>query len=116
MRAIRSKDMKPEMAVRRLLHALGFRYRLHAKELPGKPDIVFRKRRKCIFVNGCFWHQHPSSSCADARLPKLARNTSRDEQNIEQLKAAGWAAAVIWECETKDRERLICRLQQFLNE
>ncbi|EZP73536.1 T/G mismatch-specific endonuclease [Sphingomonas paucimobilis] len=123
MRAIRSKNMKPEMIVRKLLHALGYRYRLHAKELPGKPDIVFRKRRKCIFVHGCYWHQHPDPQCADARLPKsnleywlpkLARNVERDAQHAAALEQAGWKVETIWECETKDQNQLAMRLREFL--
>ena len=123
MRAIRSKNMKPEMTVRKILHALGFRYRLHAKELPGKPDIVFRKRRKCIFVHGCYWHQHADANCADSRLPKsnleywlpkLARNVERDTQHVAALEKAGWGVEIVWECETKDRAQLENRLKRFL--
>lgn len=123
MRAIRSKGMKPEMAVRKLLHALGFRYRLHVKELPGKPDIVFRKRRKCIFVHGCYWHQHPDPACADARLPKsnldywlpkLERNVARDAGQLASLEEAGWKVLVLWECETRNAARLEAKLLHFM--
>lgn len=125
MRAIRSKNMKPEMAVRKLLHALGYRYRLHAKDLPGKPDIVFRNRRKCIFVHGCYWHQHPDPACPDSRLPqsnleywlpKLARNVERDASHLATLKSAGWQVAVVWECEIKDIVQLTGRLRRFLDD
>src|SRR5687768_14024232 len=103
MAAIRSTGMKPEMMVRSLVHGMGYRYRLHAKDLPGKPDLVFRSRNKVIFVHGCFWHQHELASCRDGRAPKsnlgywagkLARNVERDLQNLDALKAMGWSALV----------------------
>lgn len=121
MRAIRSSGMKPEMIVRRLTFGLGYRYRLHRKSLPGKPDLVFGPRRKVIFVHGCFWHQHPS--CIDGKLPKsnlgywgtkLARNVERDAENIASLKAGGWKTLVIWECETKDLRKLAAKVKRFL--
>jgi DNA mismatch endonuclease, patch repair protein len=121
MRRIRSADMKPEMVVRQLVYKMGFRYRLHRKELPGKPDIVFAGRRKIIFVHGCFWHQHPE--CREGRLPgsnagywqpKLARNVERDGQALAALKSCGWSVLVIWECETKDVALLEQRLRNFL--
>lgn len=124
MRAIRSSDTSPELVVRRLVHSLGRRYRLHGQRLPGKPDLVFAGQRKIIFVHGCFWHQHPCSSCQDSRrpksntaywLPKLERNVSRDAENLFRLKADGWRVLVVWECETKDRVRLSARLRRFLN-
>ncbi|WP_259397709.1 very short patch repair endonuclease, partial [Burkholderia cepacia] len=105
MRRIRSKDTAPEMAVRRLTHGLGYRYRLHRKDIPGKPDLVFPARRKVIFIHGCFWHQHPG--CREGRppksnaaywLPKLERNQQRDKAALEKLAALGWNALVIWEC------------------
>ncbi len=122
MAAIRSKNTKPEMLVRRLVHALGYRYRLHAKGLPGKPDMVFRPRQKAIFVHGCFWHQHQRPGCPGARKPKsnrrywnrkLGRNQARDAQNLAALKLAGWKTLVIWECETR-QQRLAARLRRFL--
>jgi DNA mismatch endonuclease (patch repair protein) len=106
MRRIKSKNMKPELLVRRLVHGLGYRYRLHKKDLPGKPDLVFAKKRQVIFVNGCFWHQH--KYCREGRLPnsrheywipKLVRNVERDKENIAKLKRQGWHVLVLWECE-----------------
>jgi DNA mismatch endonuclease (patch repair protein) len=110
MAAIRSTGTKPEMMVRSLVHRMGYRYRLHAGDLPGKPDLVFRPRRKIIFVHGCFWHQHPEHACKDARMPKsnkrywkpkLDRNVSRDAANTATLRKAGWRVLVIWECEVE---------------
>lgn len=124
MAAIRSKDMKPEMAVRRLVHSLGFRYRLHNKKLPGKPDLVFKSRRKVVFVHGCFWHQHDDPTCLDGRLPKsrpeywipkLSKNRERDQRNIKALQDEGWAVAVVWECETRDIPALEEKLRRFLS-
>lgn len=123
MASIRSKDTNPEILVRHLVHRLGYRYRLHQKELPGKPDLVFSGRRAVIFVHGCFWHQHASSHCK-ARpprsklnywLPKLRRNVERDAENLTKLKEAGWRVFVVWECETKNPVRLEYRLRSFLN-
>jgi DNA mismatch endonuclease (patch repair protein) len=120
MRAIRSKDMLPELAVRRFAHKLGYRFRLHRKDLPGKPDLVFAGRRKVIFVHGCFWHSHdckaahvPKSN-VDYWGPKLQRNQSRDRKNLEALKADGWQSLIIWECETRDEDALKKRLKTFL--
>ena len=121
MRAIRSKSTKPEMLVRRLVYSMGYRYRLHRKDLPGKPDLVFIGRRKVIFVHGCFWHQH--SGCREGRIPntrqdywvpKLAGNVQRDKQNQNQLAVAGLAVMIVWECETKDVSSLKKRLEDFL--
>lgn len=125
MSAIRSKNMKPEMVVRKLVHSLGYRYRLHKKELPGKPDLVFGPRKKAIFVHGCFWHQHDDPNCKDGRLPKsrlaywipkLERNISRDKTNLEKLEAHGWKTLVVWECETKDVSALQARISSFLDD
>jgi DNA mismatch endonuclease (patch repair protein) len=108
MRQIKSKDTSPEIVVRRMIYRSGFRYRLHRKDLPGRPDLVFISRRKAIFVHGCFWHQHPSSSCADSRLPKsrvgywepkLQRNVIRDAENQSALSQNGWQVLILWECE-----------------
>ena len=124
MRRIRAQDMKPELLVRRLLHGLGYRYRLHRVDLPGKPDIVFASRKKVVFVHGCFWHGHDDPNCVDGRrkpksnldywLPKLARNKTRDEQQQKELEAHGWSALTIWECETKDQQKLEKKLTAFL--
>jgi DNA mismatch endonuclease, patch repair protein len=124
MAAIRAKDTKPELIVRRLVFALGYRYRLHARDLPGKPDLVFRPRRKVIFVHGCFWHLHDKKDCLDSRIPKsnksywrpkLLRNAERDAEHLKTLRAAGWRTLVIWDCETKNFERLKARLSRFLD-
>ena len=123
MRAIRSKDTEPELTVRRTAHRMGYRYRLHVKTLPGKPDLVFPVRRKVIFVHGCFGHQHPAGKCTDARSPrsnigywkpKLARNVERDREHISMLKADGWRALVVWDSETRDAPRLAARMRRFL--
>jgi DNA mismatch endonuclease, patch repair protein len=123
MRAVRSKDTTPEMIVRRIVHGLGFRYRLHRKDLPGTPDLAFGPRRKAIFVNGCFWHGH---NCArGARQPKenagywqakIARNRARDLASLDALDASGWTVMTVWECETKmrGREALADRIATFL--
>lgn len=116
--------MAPEMAVRKLLHSLGYRYRLHVKDLPGKPDIVFRPRRKVIFVHGCFWHLHEDPSCKISRtpkskksywVPKLKRNVERDKAAVEALERDGWQVMVVWECELKKMEEVTKKLTDFLN-
>jgi DNA mismatch endonuclease Vsr len=121
MRRIRSKDTTPELTVRRLVHSLGYRYRLHRKDIPGKPDLVFLGRKKVIFVHGCFWHQHPG--CNEGRLPKtnkdywqpkLERNVARDSAAQEQLASLGWDVLVLWECEIKEIERVRRVLIDFL--
>ena len=124
MSVIRSTGMRPEMLVRSLVHRMGYRFRLHAKDLPGKPDLVFRPRKKVIFVHGCFWHQHPKEACKDGRQPKsntgywsqkLARNMERDAANITSLKASGWKVLILWECEVlKGGSKLERRIRQFL--
>lgn len=124
MAAIRSKGMKPERVVRSLVHGMGYRYRLHRKGLPGKPDLVFGPKRKVIFVHGCFWHQHDDPACKIARQPKsnlgywnekLSRNVNRDQRNQADLEGQGWSVLVIWECETKDVEALKAKLKRFLS-
>jgi len=125
MSRVRDRNTKPEMIVRRLVHSLGFRYRLHRKDLPGKPDMVFGPRRKVIFVHGCFWHQHPDPDCKLARMPKsredfwgpkLMRNRERDEENRAALEAQGWQVLEVWECQTKNLDALEARLVEFLPE
>jgi len=121
MRQIRSKDTQPELALRSLIHGLGYRFRLHRKDLPGHPDLVFPGRRKVIFAHGCFWHQH--SECREGRIPssrldywvpKLRRNQIRDAANQALLEKQGWRVLVIWECELKGFKSLTTRLKRFL--
>lgn len=123
MARIKSKNTKPEMLVRKLVHKLGYRFRLHRKDLPGKPDLVFAGRKAVIFVHGCFWHQHPDPACKDAVLPKsrpeywlpkLERNQSRDADAIIQLERAGWRVMVIWDCDLKKLDRLADNIRAFL--
>jgi len=123
MRANRSEDTRPEMIVRRLLFRLGYRYRLHDRRLPGRPDVAFSRRRKVVFIHGCFWHQHRSSQCQLRSVPsshidywnaKLKRNEERDIENQEQLRQSGWDILVVWECEIQDALTLARRLQGFL--
>ncbi len=122
MARVRSKNSRPELCVRKLVFALGYRFRLHAKDLPGHPDLVFRKCRKVIFVHGCFWHRH--AGCALARLPKsrlefwipkLEGNKQRDQQSRKALIKDGWKVLTIWECQIKRTERLESRLRRFLD-
>ena len=121
MAAIRSKNTKPEMLVRRLVHSMGYRYRLHRADLPGKPDLVFPTARKAIFVHGCFWHQHercrgahvPRSNAAYWK-PKLERNRTRDAEHAKALESTGWQVLILWECELKDTELLRTRIVTFL--
>lgn len=124
MAAIRSKDTKPEMYVRRYLHGMGWRYGLHNRKLPGSPDIVMRRHKTVIFVNGCFWHGH--EGCKYSHLPKtnsefwqtkIDTNRARDERNAEALRKLGWRVIVIWECELKteaQRERTLSKLSDAL--
>lgn len=120
MRRIRSKGTRPELAVRGMVHRMGYRFRLHRENLPGKPDLVFVKRRKVIFVNGCFWHAHnckaahrPKSN-ADYWWPKLKRNRARDKRNLAALVAQGWRPLVIWECELRKVAKTRGRIGKFL--
>ncbi len=124
MRAIKSKNMKPELIVRSVAHRLGYRFRLHRKDLPGKPDLVFPRLGCVIFVHGCFWHQHTKSTCADGRLPKsrqdywipkLARNVERDKRNTLSLRRRGWRVMKIWECETGNEGKILSRIETFLS-
>ena len=125
MSRIRSKGMKPEMVVRKLVHGMGYRFRLHRKDLPGKPDLVFGPRKKVIFVHGCFWHQHDDPACKITRRPKsrleywgpkLSRNVERDRQAKDTLTELGWKSLTIWECETKasSLDDLCARIESFL--
>jgi DNA mismatch endonuclease (patch repair protein) len=123
MRRIRGKDTKPELIVRRTLFAMGYRYRLHGAKLPGKPDLVFAKQRKVIFVHGCFWHNHSNVRCKIARFPKsnsdywadkLRRNVERDATRRAELRRSGWKTLVVWECQTKSIERQLSRIRRFL--
>ncbi len=121
MRAVKARNTAPEMTVRRLIHRMGYRFRLHRKDLPGKPDLVFPRLKKAIFVNGCFWHGH---DCArGARAPKahaeywrtkIARTRQRDASHIADLRAAGWRTAVIWECDLKNMEQVQREIERFL--
>jgi DNA mismatch endonuclease (patch repair protein) len=122
MRKIRATNTSPEMLVRRLVHSMGFRYRLHVADLPGTPDLVFPRLNKIIEVRGCFWHQHGNGKCIDSHIPKsrldywfpkLERNIQRDRANQQTLRKLGWKALVIWECETAN-PKLKKRLEKFL--
>ena len=119
MRSINKKNTRPELAVRQVLHAMGLRFRLHRRDLPGTPDVVLPRHRAVVLVHGCFWHQH--AGCKHAKLPrtrpeywlpKLARNAERDARSKAALEAAGWRVFVVWECETKDRQALARRLRR----
>jgi DNA mismatch endonuclease, patch repair protein len=122
MSRVRSKDTKPELPVRSLVHGMGFRYRLHDRRLPGSPDLVFPSRGKIIFVHGCFWHRHAEQceftrwpkSKLDFWRPKLERNNQRDKIVKKELRKLGWRVLVIWECQLKKREPLVTKLRAFL--
>lgn len=118
MASIGGKNTVPELAVRRLAHALGYRFRLHRRDLPGSPDLVFVKQRKIVFVHGCFWHGH-----ACKRLPKsnvgfwadkIEKNRARDVRNLADLRRLGWKTLVVWQCQTKDPQAVVARLRRFL--
>lgn len=122
MARVRARDTIPEKTVRRIAHGLGYRYRLHRRDLPGTPDLVFVSRSKVIFVHGCFWHRH--QGCPLARLPKSRRafwlpklegNAKRDARNVRVLRRRGWGVMTIWECELRDRARLTNRIRRFLD-
>lgn len=120
MAAIRGRDTMPELRLRRLLHALGYRFRLQRKDLPGRPDIVFPGRRKVIFVHGCFWHRHgcknsiPPKANAEWWAEKLGRNVERDRGAVAALEALGWSVLTVWECEAKDEAQVSDSIQRFL--
>lgn len=123
MRRVRSKDTKPEVFVRSVLHRMGYRFRLHRKDLPGNPDIVLPKHRTAVFIHGCFWHQHPG--CRKATVPqnnrdywerKLSRNVERDALSVRALEEAGWRVVILWECEIpRDEASLRERLRDELD-
>ena len=122
MSRIRGKDTGPELVVRSLLYKLGFRFRLHTKGLPGRPDIVMKRHRTIIFVHGCFWHRH--RKCKDATVPKtrtawwlekLEGNAKRDKRNVGRLRYAGWRVLTIWECQTEKAAKLEMRLSRLLS-
>ncbi len=121
MQAVKSKDTRPELLVRHLIHRMGFRFRLHSKILPGKPDLVFPSKRKIIFVHGCFWHGH--DCMRGARVPKqnreywtrkIMQNRTRDQVHLEQLEAKGWTPLIIWECQLRDACGLRAQILRFL--
>lgn len=121
MRRVKSENTGPELAVRRIVHGMGFRYKLHDRNLPGRPDLVFPARRKAIFVHGCFWHQH---SCAAAARPvsrsrywndKLDANIQRDRRNLKALRSSGWSILIVWECQIRRQSTLAGRLRRFLS-
>jgi DNA mismatch endonuclease (patch repair protein) len=122
MALVRAKDTKPELLVRRLVHGMGYRYRLHRRDLPGTPDLVFPGRSKVIFIHGCFWHRH--ARCALARLPKsrgdfwlpkLTANAERDARNVRALRRLGWSVLTIWECQLGDTAKLASRIRRFFD-
>lgn len=124
MARVRHKNTRPELFIRRLVHRMGYRFRLHREGLPGKPDLVFPARRKVIFVHGCFWHRHSDPDCKLARLPKsrldfwlpkLEANRERDDRIHRELIQLGWKPLAIWECELKEREQLENKLRDFLD-
>jgi DNA mismatch endonuclease (patch repair protein) len=122
MSRIRGKDTTPEIIVRKLLYSLGYRYRIHRRDIPGTPDIAFIGRKKLIFVHGCFWHRHPGCKYAyipksntDRWLTKFTNNVARDARIMDQLTHEGWQVLVVWECETKDLEKLTDKLLLFLD-
>ena len=122
MAAIKSKNTKPEIKVRQLLHSMGYRFRLHMKDLPGNPDIVLKKYKTVIYVNGCFWHRHPN--CKYASTPKtrtsfwsqkFQSNVERDNKNYLKIKNLGWKYIVVWECELKNKSDLVEKLKFSLD-
>ena len=121
MSRVRHKSTKPELVVRSLLHSLGFRFRLHPRNLPGTPDVVLPKYRTVIFVHGCFWHRHPNckktttpKQNADFWIEKFERNMARDEHKVRELETMGWRVIIIWECETCDEKQLMSSLPVIL--
>jgi DNA mismatch endonuclease (patch repair protein) len=122
MAKVGGKDTAPELVVRRMLHAMGYRFRLHRRGLPGTPDIVLPRHGKAIFVHGCFWHGHdgcrlgrPSKSRVEYWGPKIADNRARDARNAAALRRADWSVATVWECQTREKNKLAARLRRFLS-
>ena len=124
MARVKGKGSSAELTVRRLVHRMGYRYRLHGAKLPGRPDLVFLRRKKAIFVHGCFWHRHPDPDCKLARLPKsrqdfwipkLEGNRARDLRQLEELAALGWSVLILWECELKNEAFLENEIRTFLD-
>jgi DNA mismatch endonuclease (patch repair protein) len=124
MAMVRNKGTKPEIRVRRLVSAMGYRYRLQYKKVPGRPDLAFPGRRKAIFVHGCFWHRHPDPACPLARMPKsrldfwmpkLEGNRARDLRKLQELEDLGWSAFIVWECQLRDEEALRESIHSFLD-
>lgn len=123
MGRVRGRDTGPEVAVRRMAHSLGYRFRLQRRDLPGRPDLVFPRHRAAIFVHGCFWHRHADPNCRLARLPKsrlsfwgpkLEANRERDARNLDLLARLGWRVLILWECELRDRELTMERIRSFM--
>jgi len=121
MSRVKSRDTRPEMAVRRMVFAMGYRYRLHGRHLPGKPDLVFSSRRKVLFVHGCFWHGH--EGCRLSGIPKtnigfwqskIVSNRERDTRNLQELSTLGWSALAVWQCELKNEEEIAQKIHDFL--
>lgn len=123
MSRVRSENTRPELLVRSMVHAMGYRFRLHRKDLPGKPDLTLTRHGKVIFVHGCFWHGHVG--CPRAARPtsnqifwdrKLTANAERDSRNMAKLEELGWKTLIVWECETRRPEQLKEKLRRFLRE
>jgi len=123
MSRVKSRDTTPELIVRRMVFAMGYRYRLYGKTLPGRPDLVFPSRRKVLFVHGCFWHGHEGcrlsgvpKSNVDFWKAKIVSNRERDLRNLQSLQAQGWTALTVWQCELKDPETVATRIHEFLQD
>lgn len=120
MSRVRREDTKPELKVRQIVHGMSYRYRLHSKKLPGRPDMVFGKKKRVIFIHGCFWHQHDCNhyrmpkSRQDFWRPKLSRNVERDKDTYQSLLHEGWGVLIIWECQLRDLDSVRRRIQKFL--
>ncbi|MBW5284476.1 very short patch repair endonuclease [Burkholderia gladioli] len=121
MRMVRSTGSRPEVVVRKLIWSMGCRYRLNPSSLPGSPDIALTKCKKAVFVHGCFWHGH--TNCPKARLPKsnvdywrtkISGNMERDARKLRELKSLGWSVLVVWQCELRDQDKLVCRIKEFI--